>query len=104
MKVQSNEYPEESLVSSNELRVRLNIEEKTSEDDTYWLYDEVVTNANVTYSQLLESLIASQYSTGRELAVINNQIDRPEEYIEYQEFRNLCKTIAKRIINDKGLQ
>ena len=62
-------------------------------------FDTVKVSEEPTYSEITEAIIASEYSTGREFACINNKEEKPEEYAAYQEFREVAKYVAKRVLN-----
>ena len=49
-------------------------------------------------STIIERIIGSCYTTGGELAVINNQAGDPSAYAEYQAFRAVAKALADEYI------
>jgi hypothetical protein len=99
MKTQSNSPILPYEVSGMELRIHWNIEEKTKDGTdgkpySYWEADEALCGKFDDRSTLIEAIIATEYSTGRELATINNQATDPEAYAEYQTFRAQAKALA----------
>jgi hypothetical protein len=97
--VYSNDPPSPYLVSGQELRIRWNIAQHTregldGEPETYWLAEEAVCPRFAERGAWVEAIIATRYTTGAELAAINNQADKPETYAEYQAFRTLAKQLA----------
>lgn len=99
MKTQSNDKINAYDVSGMELRIHWNIEQKTREEmnggvTTYWEADEALCGRFDDRSTLIEKVIATEYSTGRELAAINNQATDPEAYAAYQAFRVQAKALA----------
>jgi len=96
MKVQSTDQPEVYAVSGRELRIHWNIEEVTregmdGETETYWQASEALCQVSDTRDVLIEKIMASQYTTGAELAAINNG---GEDYDAYQAFRIQAKALA----------
>lgn len=61
---------------------------------TQYSYDEAVIEQGDSRSVIIEKIIGSQYTTGRELATINNQDTKPEDYAAYQAFRQTAKDLA----------
>lgn len=57
-------------------------------------YDEAVITQGDSRSVIIEMIIGSQYTTGGELAVINNKDTDPTSYAEYQAFRQTAKDLA----------
>ena len=90
-------------ISGKELRIYFNeeIAQRVNEDqsETVYIYDEAVTTPTASRHQLIETIIASVYSTGRELATINNQLSDPDEYAAYQAFRTTAKQLADGWLN-----
>lgn len=73
---------------------RIHINHATVTDDennTRHVYDTCKVPVLATRSERIEALIATRYTVAQELAAINNGDD---EYQEYQDFRELCKTVA----------
>lgn len=52
-----------------------------------------------TRQDIIESMIASKYTTGAEFAVINNKEDDQKSYDDYQKWRELCKITSNEIIS-----
>lgn len=61
---------------------------------TQYSYDTAEIQQGDSRSVIIETIIASQYTTGRELATINNQDVDPDSYAEYQAFRQTAKDLA----------
>jgi hypothetical protein len=104
MKVYSNERPEVYSASGNELRIRWDIQKVTKpdmegNDQTTWEANEALCSVFCNRSQIIEAIIGSVYDTGAEIALINNQADKPEAYAEYQAFRALAKQLADGWLN-----
>ena len=91
--------------SGLDLRIHWNIEQRTRTDQitsntyTYWYANEALCNIYDNRNQIIEKIIATEYDTGAELATINNQERKPEEYQAYQNFRVLAKELADGWIN-----
>ena len=95
MKNQSSIRPSLTERLQGAMLVNLNIVEV----ENGFEFDTVKVSEEPTYPELIEALIASEYSTGREFACINNKEEKPEEYAAYQAFRNAAKDIAKQVLN-----
>ncbi|MDX1408411.1 MAG: hypothetical protein R3330_09765, partial [Saprospiraceae bacterium] len=61
------------------------------EIETYWTAEEALCRVSDTRNVLIEKIMASQYTTGAELAAINNG---GEDYEVYQAFRAQAKALA----------
>lgn len=99
MKTQSNDPIQPYDVSGQELRIHWNITEQAKEGVdgepyTYWEADEALCGLHDSRSTLIEKIIATEYTTGRELATINNAQEKPDDYAEYQAFRAQAKALA----------
>ena len=99
MKTYADKLFETYYVSGAELRIRFNIKEVqappvSEEPRTQWEADEAVCNVYDDRSTLIEKIIGAVYTPGAELATINNQVDKPERYAEYQAFRVQAKALA----------
>lgn len=57
-------------------------------------YDEAIIEQGNSRSVIIERIIGSQYTTGGELAVINNKDTDPTSYAAYQAFRQTAKDLA----------
>lgn len=107
MKVSAGRQFETYEVSGQELRIHWNIVEKTRQEMdgstvTFWEADEALCSRFDDRATLIEKIIGSQYSTGRELATINNQLTKPDEYAAYQTFRVQVKQLADGWFNRAG--
>lgn len=99
MKTQANAEIQPYEPSGTEVRIHWNIEQLQKEDIsgeiiTYWQADEVLCNTYDDRSTLIEKIIASQYSAGREFATINNKDEDPQAYAAYQALRMQAKSLA----------
>lgn len=104
MKTQSNYEFSTYEPSGQELRIHWNIEQKTREGldgtlESYWEADEALCLIHDNRSSLIEKIIGSVYSAGDEIATINNQAAKPEEYADYQAFRIQAKALADGWLN-----
>ena len=98
MKMQSTDKPDVYAVSGRELRIHWDIQQITREGmegpETYWEAYEALCGVADKRDILIEKIMASRYTTGAELAAINNQTSDPDEYAAYQAFRALAKQLA----------
>lgn len=90
MKTQFGYEPQIYEVSNCDLRIHWEIE-KT---DAGWEANEAICDIGDTRNVLIEKIISSKYTPNAEIATINNQERKPEEYAAYQEFRLLAKQLA----------
>ena len=96
MTVQFTSEPDVYEVSGKELRIHWDITEVTREDpegkpETFWTAQEALCRVSDVRNVLIEKIMASQYTTGAELAAINNG---GEDYEAYQAFRAQAKALA----------
>lgn len=96
MKVQSNEKLPVYQVLGQTLRIHWDQSEQTVQDmdgneETIFVSQEAVCQKQDSRNTLIEKIIASVYTTGAELAAINNG---GEDYQAYQDFRQLAKDLA----------
>jgi len=96
MKVQFTSEPDVYEVSGQELRIHWDITEVTREDmegnpETFWQASEALCRVSDVRNVLIEKIMATQYTTGAELAAINNG---GEDYETYQAFRVQAKALA----------
>ena len=77
----------------NETIIQLPNQFRTGFIDLYQ-YNEATIEIGDTRSVIIERIIGSCYTTGGELAVINNQASDPSAYAEYQAFRVVAKALA----------
>ena len=99
MTVQFTSEPDVYEVSGKELRIHWDITEVTREDmegeiETFWTAQEALCRVSDVRNILIEKIMATAYTTGAELAAINNADDDPEEYAAYQAFRAQAKALA----------
>lgn len=99
MKTQASREIQTYEPSGLEVRIHWNIEQKTREStdgtpEVYWQADEAICEYHDTRASLIEKIIASEYTIGREFAAINNKDEDPEEYAAYQTFRAQAKELA----------
>lgn len=102
MKVKSDTLFEKFNVSGQELRVHWNIVEQVNEDEVVeYEAEEALCLALDSREVIIEKIIASKYSLSNELATINNQLEKPEQYAAYQEHRALAKQLATEYVNTR---
>ncbi len=102
MKVKSDTLFEKFNVSGQELRVHWNIVEQVTEDEVIeYVAEEALCLALDSREVIIEKIIASKYSLTHELATINNQLEKPEQYTAYQEHRALAKQLATEYVNTR---
>lgn len=94
-------------ISGDDLRIHWNGIEVTKEDMdgsvvTQWEYSEALCSIFDNRHLLIEKIIGSVYSPAAEIATINNQTTKPDEYAEYQAFRALAKSLADAWLANKG--
>lgn len=103
MKVQSNEQLPAYQVSGQELRIHWDAQEITADGMdgpvTYWEQSEALCGVADSRGQIISAIIRSVYSIDDELATINNQANKPDEYAAYQAFRAQAKQLADGWIN-----
>jgi hypothetical protein len=61
-------------------------------------YDEAFIESWSSRNAIIEDIIASVYTTGAELATINNKDINPDAYAEYQAFRQTAKDLTDEFI------
>jgi len=96
VKVFSNEQLPVYQVIGQTLRIHWDFEEQSilrpdETEETIFVCKEAVCNKSDDRNTLIENIIASEYSTGAELAAINNG---GEDYEKYQDFRQSAKDLA----------
>jgi hypothetical protein len=105
MKSFSDIQPDVYQVIGDFLHIHWNIEQVAApsmgEPRTQWSADEAVVNKAANRSQIIEAIIGSVFTTGAEIAVINNQTSDPATYVAYQEFRVQAKQLADGWLNDE---
>lgn len=102
MKVKSNTLFEKFNISGQELRVHWDIEEQLNlEEVIEYVAEEALCLALDSREVIIQKIIGSKYSLSDELATINNQLEKPEEYAVYQEFRTLAKQLANEYVNTR---
>lgn len=99
MKTYSNDQPDVYAVSGTELRVHWDLQQVSTpgmEDSPrlQWEASEALCSVFDARGELISKIIRSEYSIDGELAAINNQATKPDEYAKYQEFRAQAKTLA----------
>jgi hypothetical protein len=106
MKMYSTEKPEGYAVSAQELRIRWNIKQVTApsvndEELTQWEANEALCSIYDERGALIEKVIGSVYDTGAEIATINNQVTKRQDYADYQDFRLLAKYLVDTWLSTK---
>ena len=103
MKSFSDTQPDVYQVIGDFLHIYWNIEQVAApfmgEPRTQWSADEAVVNKAANRAQIIEAIIGSMFTTGAEIAIINNQSADPSAYAEYQAFRAQAKSLADGWIN-----
>ena len=103
MKSFSDTQPDVYQVIGDALHIHWNIEEVSApsmgEPRTQWSANEAVVSVAANRSQIIEAIIGSVFSTGAELAIINNQSADPAVYASYQSFRAQAKQLADDWLN-----
>ena len=98
MKSFSDTQPDVYQVIGDVLHIHWNIEQvpasSMGEPRTQWSADEAVVNKSANRAQIIEAIIGSIFTTGAEIAVINNQVSDPVAYSAYQAFRLQAKQLA----------
>ena len=98
-KVYSQTEPLTYEVSGDDLRIHWDSKQVTKTDIdgttiTQWEANEALCSVFDNRHLLIEKIIASVYTSAAEIATINNQTTKPQEYADYQAFRALAKSLA----------
>ena len=76
---------------------------ETTENNTIVCDETTVVIKNISYDVMVDALIDTKYTIPAQLALLYNYQSDPEKYIqemeEYQQWRNYCKTSAKKFFN-----
>ena len=103
MKTYSSDQLDTYQVLGSTLRIHWGAQEITRDGtggpETFWETNEAVCEINDGRNALIEKIIGSVYTTGAELAVINNKDIDPAAYAEYQDFRVQAKQLADGWLN-----
>jgi hypothetical protein len=100
MKAQYDVMPNETEEVQGKKVYRFNmksvskIDEMTNNEITTYECDEVKVDKSASYGDIVEAIIATQYTAGAEIALTNDRDSKPEEYSEYQTFRAMAKELA----------
>lgn len=91
-------------VSGDDLRIRWDSHQITKQDINgqdiiQYEANEALCSIFDNRNHLIEKIIGSVYSPSAEIATINNQTTKPDEYQAYQNFRILAKSLADGWIN-----
>jgi predicted acetyltransferase len=57
-------------------------------------YDEALVKCGLSRSDMIEKIIACEYSIAKEIATINNKDTKPERYAIYQAYRQMAKQLT----------
>ncbi len=99
MRTLSDTQPQTYQTLGRKLFINFDIKQETINDQriqySYW---SAICDITASRAERIEAIISTQYSTAREIATINNQIDKPNEYAIYQELRTLAKQLADEYI------
>lgn len=80
--------------------LRINFDEQSvvvdhmGQTHTAYEYQTAVVELGASRSMIIEAIIACKYSTGAEIATINNAATDPKAYDRYQAFRVQAKALA----------
>lgn len=91
MKIYSNTQPPVYQVIGQALRIHWDFGEEVIEGETIIFCQEAICNKADSRDTIIEKIMASEYTTGAELAAINNG---GEDYEAYQSFRANAKSLA----------
>jgi len=94
MKSHYNEIPTQTEMLGGKMIINFNV----AEVENGYSCDQVRVSENPTRSEVIEAVIGARYSTGAELATINNKDEKPAEYEAYQVFRIFAKGLATEIV------
>ena len=99
MRTYSDTSPNTYHTIGRKLFINYDIQEETrtemsGEERPQYSYYSALCDITSSRAERIEAIIATQYSTAREIATINNQIEKPAEYAAYQELRALAKTLT----------
>lgn len=103
MKVYSDSQPQTYQVIGQTLYIRWDAQEiaapSMGEPRTQWVANEASVDSSAGRSAIIEAIIASVFSTGAEIAIINNQSSDAAGYAAYQAFRAQAKQLADGWLN-----
>jgi len=96
MRVTSNDKLEKFQIVGPKLRIHWGYEETTPDPEIEgstggWSCEEAVVKKTASRSEVIEAIIATQYTISEEIAAINNG---GAEYEDYQAFRQFAKNTA----------
>lgn len=98
MKSQSKQQPERiAYIGRMQHHINFGLSTSTAEDGSIdYNYETALINGDATHDMIVRSVIADKYTTDDEIALINNfNTDKEvEEYVQYQQLRELAKFIA----------
>ena len=99
MRTLSDNQPETYATLGRKLFINYDIKEETVENmdgssRIQYSYYSALCDITSNRAERIEAIIATQYSTARELATINNKDEKPDEYQTYQDLRTLAKTLS----------
>ena len=95
MKVYSDNELETYQISGHELRIHWDQQQVERPDgEMTWESNEALCNVYDDRSVLIQKIIGSVLALPDEIALVNNQADKPEAYAEYQAFRVKAKALA----------
>lgn len=85
-------------IIGQKLRIHHSEEQVVKQDDAgetiSYNYITAVCSITDNRDAIIESIIRSKYTIGQEFALINNKDEKPTEYQDYQNFRQLSKNFA----------
>jgi hypothetical protein len=102
MKAQYKDRPNLTERLQGGILINFNIEQRSRETMTgmemYFESDQIKVSSEPTRAEIIEAVMASKYSTGAEIACINNKESKPEEYAAYQAFRIAAKELVEQVL------
>jgi hypothetical protein len=66
--------------------------------ETYWECTTAVIPVGAQRDAVIQAIIGSKFSLADEIALINNQAAKPDEYNDYQAFRVKAKSLAAKVL------
>jgi sulfur carrier protein ThiS len=97
--VQANTQQETYQPSGATLQIYWDEQMVERDDETVYVYRFCEVPVTANRNQIIEAVIATEYTTGAEFAAINNRDVAPDAYAAYQAFRATAKALADGWIN-----
>lgn len=90
-----NSYLDKPLINDYGIYQYKYIDNKIIEISEEDLQQQIQEQEKLSYPQLVESMIRQKYSVSDELAILRQRDTKPEEFTEYNNFCEQCKSTAK---------